>query len=72
MTKIPSHETLRSLNPSWLGEQRREHITTMRSGFAGERSTWIKVKNRAYSQAEGRHQLFDNRRGTRMVSAAAR
>jgi len=30
--------------------------------YTPEETSWIKVKNRAYSQAEGRHDFFDQRR----------
>jgi bifunctional non-homologous end joining protein LigD len=29
----------------------------------GRGTSWLKIKNAAYSQAEGRHKLFDSRRG---------
>lgn len=33
--------------------------------YREDRDDWIKVKNKTYSQAEGRHELFEQRRGTR-------
>jgi bifunctional non-homologous end joining protein LigD len=34
----------------------------------GATTSWVKVKNRTYSQMEGRHQLFNERRGGRRPS----
>src|ERR1051325_10168014 len=34
-------------------------------------TTWVKIKNRAYSQAEGRHEFFDIRQRQRATAAAA-
>jgi ATP-dependent DNA ligase len=40
---------------------------------AGTGSTsWLKIKNRAYSQVEGRHDLFAARHGARGRAAAPR
>lgn len=41
--------TLRESSPNW------------RTGEP-EKTTWVKIKNRAYSQAEGREDFFDLRR----------
>jgi ATP-dependent DNA ligase len=30
--------------------------------YTPERATWVKIKNRAYSQAVGREDLFDRRK----------
>jgi bifunctional non-homologous end joining protein LigD len=37
----------------------------------GATTSWLKVKNPAYSQAEGRHELFESRRGVHWFRAAS-
>ena len=29
--------------------------------YTPDATTWVKIKNRAYTQAEGRHEFFDRR-----------
>jgi len=36
-----------------------------RSNYRASRSAWLKIKNRSYSQAEGRHELLTKRQGKR-------
>jgi hypothetical protein len=39
-------------------------VAKLASGrYDPEATTWVKVKNRAYSQAEGRADFFDRNRG---------
>ena len=33
--------------------------------YTQEATTWVKIKNRSYSQAEGRHDLFNSKSGFR-------
>lgn len=37
-------------------------VAKLASGrYEPDATTWVKIKNRAYSQAEGRHEFFDRR-----------
>ena len=40
-------------------------------GLLGGRSPWVKIKNREYSQAVGRHDQFDGLRGERRIAHRA-
>ena len=37
-------------------------------GLVGGRSPWVKIKNRKYSQAVGRHDQFDGFRGEKRLT----
>lgn len=39
-------------------------VAKLASGvYNPDATTWVKIKNRAYSQAVGRHEFFEQRRG---------
>jgi hypothetical protein len=45
--------------------QRNKLGADTKSGFMPEATTWVKIKNRQYSQAIGREDFFNRRRVTK-------
>ena len=56
-------------NRKWSPFVLRDDVFEVLFAYGMERS-WLKIKNPTYSQAEGRHDFFERRKGPESVKAA--